>query len=42
MNENQFLRRARREERAMGVVTFGVSSSSMTASDNKEKKKKPS
>lgn len=30
---DQFLRRARRDVRAMGVVTFGVSFSAITASD---------
>lgn len=39
---DQFLRRARRDVRAMGVVTFGVSLSAITASDGKNKDDKKS
>lgn len=38
--EPQFLRRARRDVRAMGVVTLGVSLSAMTASGGKKKSNK--
>lgn len=39
---DQFLRRALRDVRAMGVVTFGVSLSAITASDGKNKDDKKS
>lgn len=39
---DQFLSRARRDVRAMGVVTFGVSLSAITASDRKNKDYKKS
>lgn len=38
--KNQFLRRVRREERAIGVVTLGVSLSAKTASNKNKNEKK--